>query len=602
MQSRRLFQLVIRRLVLALVAGLCVASVGYAGSAKSHVIDLDRELDFRAMLAVYHDPRTESDFWDKKLWKSRMANWSKEGYRSLIWLGPNELGANALGGGQVLLRLDEFPEAKELSSEQSERIIAQMKWLLRTAKEAGLDNFLYTHSVWVTPAFAKAHEIYGPMPESDTVSYFHNHQYGPAVYPECGVVNDDTKRYTSGVFAEFAQLYQDLDGFYTDIGECLPGDKAAFFRDAIAPGLRRCGRKPKIVALQWQVSLDSYLKNVAPKSVYDNVWLGFHGWNSEMITDARPYPGLVAWMESTELPTVAIVYPANVTQFPFNSPKLAYEITQEMKKLKDFHGFVYWEFSRPELSPLFRKALGYYGKNPEPYSDERWVKELIGNFGDKNAAKHFLNAYNVSGRIIPEMCALVYGGSDWTKRELRIKYDLIRSSHWLTSPARGVMLIPIGVYARGEYVGSQGGSIDDITPFDHMNKVKSMGEECLHEAEEAMKTVPKEHMLEAQRAYDWMKGYQMLSKYYERKVAAGVYAMKYAHGRNAADKQQAEKAADEALAVYLEAADFWQKHLTPIMMEIYGQPMHELIGNLTIDQLIESERSDRQQIGQIFNW
>ncbi len=593
-------------LVLAQGQPAHAAAVAAAGGKMrvSEVIDFGRELEFRAMIAIYSDPRTKSDFWDKKLWESKIAKWSQEGYSSLIWLGPNELGAAAQGGGQVLLTLDEFPEARELSAEKSERIIGQMKWLLGRAKESGLKNFLYTHSVWVTPAFAKAHGIYGPLPESDTVSPFHNSQYGPRHYPECGVVNKDTKRYTAGAFAEFANLYEDLDGFYTDIGECLPGDKSAFFRDAIAPGLRRSSRKPVMIALQWQVSLDAYLKNVAPKSVYDNTWLGFHGWNSEMITDARPYPGLIAWMETTALPSVAILYPANIRQFPFNSPKFAYELTREMKKLKDFRGFLYWEFSKPELSSLFRQALGYYAKHPEPYSDGRWVNKLVDNFGDRTAAQHFLNAYNISGRIIPEMCALIYNGSDWTRRELQIPYRLIRHPHWLTSPARGIMLIPIGVYARGNVLASQGGSIDDITPLDHMGKVKAMGEECLREAQQAMKTVPKDHLAEAQEVYDWMKGYQLLARYYERKVAAGVHALKYTCGHKAEDKTAAEKTADEAFATYLEATDFWQKHLNPIMMRLSGQPMCEVFANhsMNIVQLIESERSDRQQIGQIFNW
>ena len=594
----------------AVVAGVCLASMAHGaavtGSSSkpqpSQLIDLGRELEFRAMFTWYSDPRGETDFYDRHLWEGKIAGWSKEGYNAIIWLGANELGCAAQGGGQVLLTLDEFPEAKELPPDKTKRIIGQMKWLFRRARRAGMKNFLYTGTVWVTPAFAKAHGIWDPMPVSDTVSNFHNEPYGGVLHPECGVVNDDTKRYTAGVFEEFARLYEDLDGFYAAIGECLPGDRGAFFRDAIVPGLERSGRKPLIIAHQWQVPLDTYVNNIAPKSVYDNTWLGFHAYNSEQLTDAKPYPGVIAWMEATGLPTVVMVYPANVTQFPFNSPKYAYEIAREMKKMPALRGFVYWEFPQPKLSALFREALAYYGHHREPYSDDRWVDELAKAFGDRCAARHFLNAYNVSGRIIPEMCALVYGGTDFTKRELRIPYNLISSPHWLTSPARGIMLTPIGVYARGEGSWSQGGSVFDITPFEHMEKVRAMGEECLREAEEAMKTVPEEHRAEAEEAYDWMKGYQLLSRYYDRKVAAGVYALMYANQHKPADMQAAKKAADEALSVYLEATDFWRERLDPIMVRLSGQPMHEVTVNLSMAQLIDSERTDRQQIAEIFNW
>lgn len=58
-----------------------------------------------------------------------------------------------------------------------------MQWLFRRAKELGMRNFLYTHFVWVTPAFAKYHGIDQPMEVSETVSRFHNEPYGGAVRP-----------------------------------------------------------------------------------------------------------------------------------------------------------------------------------------------------------------------------------------------------------------------------------------------------------------------------------------------------------------------------------------------------------------------------------
>lgn len=179
------------------------------------------------------------------------------------------------------------------------------------------------------------------------------------------------------------------------------------------------------------------MENVAPHEVYDNTWLGYHAYNSEQITDTKPYPGLVEWMETTGLPTVAAVYPANITQFPFNSPRFAYEMTREMKKHKNFKGFLYWEFSGEKMNPLFRKALAYYAATDEDYSDERWIDMLEGKFGCREAAGHFLNAYNISSKIIPEFCALTFGGSDWTKREVRVSYDFIKNPHWATSPVRG---------------------------------------------------------------------------------------------------------------------------------------------------------------------
>jgi hypothetical protein len=598
----------------------------------------EKFLEFRGILASYADPRKGSPdgkplpgaswdvgspaFWDREAWDARLSRWSAEGYNAVVWLGPNEFGA-ACVGDHILLRHEEFPEARELPPEQSETIIAEMKWLFQQAKELGLRNFLYTLCIWVTPAFARAHEIDQPMPVSETVSKFHNGSYGPYVSPNCGVRNELTRKYTEAAFAEMARLYEDLDGFYAGIGECLPGERTSWFREAIAPGLRRCGRKPLVIAHQWQCTLDAYMTNVVRHDVYDNVWLGYHAYNSEQITDAKPYPGLVEWMETTDLPTVAAIYPANVSQMPFNSPRFAYEITKEMKKHANFRGFLYWEFS-PKLSDLFRAALPYYASRTEPYADEPWLTQLEARVGDREGARHFLNAYNISGRIIPEMCALVFGGSDWTKRELRLPYDLLRHPHWATSPVRGQRLIPIGVYTQyaaaspghrdrngSEYHlppyaqeaiwGSEGGSIYDILPNTHMRKVRDMGEACLREAELAMKTV-RQPQREAGHIYNFMKAYQLLSKYYERKVAAGVAALIHMYSRQLNDRREAERLADEALQCYLETADFLQGTLDGIMRELRGQSMKEIAINIDLQKLVVLEREERDNLARIFDW
>ena len=72
---------------------------------------------------------------------------------------------------------------------------------------------------------------------------------------------------------------------------------------------------------QLQEPLDEWVKNILP--AYDNKWLGFHAYNAEQITDAKPCPDLVEWAEPTGLQTVAALVPGNVAWLPFNSRKFA---------------------------------------------------------------------------------------------------------------------------------------------------------------------------------------------------------------------------------------------------------------------------------------
>jgi len=583
-----------------------------------------RTMEFRAIFASYSHPvrdpaaSTPNNFWNRDYWAATLTEWGAEGYNAVVWSGPSEFGPAADGADHMLLRLKEFPEARQISEQQNERIINQMKWLFRQAKEHGMKNFLYTHTVWYTLAFAKAHGLDQPMPISETVCKFHNQPYGGRLMPNCCVRNELTRAYTEAVFAEAPQVYQDLDGFYADIGEALPGDRGTWFRDAIAPGLRRSGRKPLMIALQWQVPLEDYEKNIAPKDVYDNTWLGFHAYNSEQITDAKPYPGLVYWAERTGLPTVAAIYPANITQLPFNSPRLAYEIVQEMGQVKNLAGFLTWHFLPPELSSLFNRALAYYAKSGEPYSDAPWLRELEEKYGSREAAGHFLKAYDISSRIIPEFCALVYSGNDVQRRELRVPYTFLNGqmpSSWMTSPVRGGRLVPIPEYAMfaglhpqrykdkngtdptqppyfTEVVwGSEGGSIFNVLPAAETAKIRKMGEESFREAELGLTQV-KSNRGEAEQCADFMKAYMLLSRYYDIKVSAGVAAGIYSYSGKAEDQKKALELANGAVESYIEAAQFMHEKLDHLGESGFNIRAGQLISNATIGAGISSTVPD----------
>jgi hypothetical protein len=331
---------------------------------------------------------------------------------------------------------------------------------------------------------------------------------------------------------------------------------------------------------------------------------------------------------------VAAVYPANIQNFPFNSPRLAYEIVQEMKWIDNFVGYAYWPLAIPKLSNLFRGAMARYAASDEPYSEEPWLDILEQQYGDREAAEHFLKAFDLSARIIPEFYALVYTGNDAWPRELRVPYEYMCSDwmpfSWTTDRSRGQPLIPVHQYAR--FVAkhpnepkpdqfsyrnnngsdpqkmdyrqmaiwrTEGGSEFDIIPPVQMKKVRDMGEQCLAEAEAALATV-KTNRDEAQRVRDFMEAYRLMSAYYERKVATAVAAMVYAETRDPAHKAEAEALADETLSAYLEVATFMQERLGGQVASVYGKSFHQQ--GKTFDVLIEEEKADRQKLGEVFGW
>jgi hypothetical protein len=392
------------------------------------------------------------------------------------------------------------------------------------------------------------------------------------------------------------------------------------------------------MVIGWQTPLDDYLKNIAPKEVYDNTWLGWHAYNAEQVTDPKPYPNLVGWAEAVGLPTVATFYPSNICWLPFNSPQFGYEMAYEMKRIPHFRGFMHWEYSGRKLSPLFRKALAYYSKNDEPYSDEPWLDGLQEQYGDRQAAKHFLDAYNLSGRIIAEKSALVWDPVGFPRGELHLPYALMTGDifqwSWTVSPSRTEPLQPIWHYAvwaakhphifrdqngsdwrtphdspmdfhQGVLWRTQGGSSYDVIPPVHMAKIRSMGESCLAEAEQGLALV-KKNRDEAAETVKFMKAYKLLSAYYEKKVAAATLGQIYFYSRTDQDKRQAEALADQALASYEEAANFLHQELDPVLQSFYAMPMKEMAGAylgqplVDVPQLIEAEKVERAKFAELF--
>ena len=134
-------------------------------------------------------------------------------------------------------------------------------------------------------------------------------------------------------------------------------------------------------------------------------------------------------------------------------------------------------------------------------------------------------------------------GSDGLRREFRLPYAFFNGSYEfsnMTSPARGQSLVPVPLYVRfvakdpkryknnnGDDLarppfsteviwGSEGGSVFDVIPPVHMEKIRTMGEECERVAEQALSTV-KRNKSEANETHLFMKGYRLLSSYYEQR-------------------------------------------------------------------------------------
>jgi hypothetical protein len=588
-----------------------------------------RSLELRMGVAILRNPfwyaaeGHESEaraFWDKQEWDRMLRGWAAEDYNALLyWIEP----WNRHAWPTFLVRHEKYPEARELSAEEYDRIIAHVNWIFHRAHELGLKNFLFTYSIVTTPAFMKAHGLEN-LPVSATVDFRHTLK---EMGPHFGVRNELTQAFTAAAVAEVFALYPELDGLHGAMGEAVPGKRSSWYREAIVPGLKASGRKPMFLVANWMQRLEDFVSDVSPPEVYGNTWLSLHA-NAEMFTDAKPYPTYVRWLEQGRLPTVVEVMRTNFENgFPANSPRLAWEIVHEFRKFDNCRGILAWMFIDSQ-DDLTRKALAYYAGHPGPYSDDRWIDELQKRFGDLDAARHLLNALNASAQIVPELCALAWAPHDlgtshllllpywyWTEEDPRWSY--------MTSPVRGGVLLPVRHYAKvvarlgpqfrensgadpeknREHPGSQeliwGLGDYPITPEEHLRNIRRLGHEARREAEQALATV-KTDRDGAQRAADYMKAYALLTDYYEHKVLAAICALIYSFGGDASFRAEAEQHADEAVARYETAANFIWEAIDKKSGAVQGRWLGGK--TYTLPELIERERAERAQLPALFDW
>jgi hypothetical protein len=346
-----------------------------------------------------------------------------------------------------------------------------------------------------------------------------------------------------------------------------------------------------------------------------------------MFTDARPYPMALRWAERAGKPVLfEIAHHNHEAGLPFNSPRLAYEVVREYRKVEGCKGFLAW-FLRYDPNDLFRKALGYYGKNDVPYSDGPWLDLLEARFGGRAAARHFLKAYDASARIPGEVTALAWAPHDLgTSRQLLLPYWYWTEEDprwsYLASPSRAGVLLPVRHYAKvvarmgdayrdnsgadaarnREHPGAQeliwGLGDYPVTPEAHMRGVRRLGETALREAEAGLRAA-KKNRAEAEAVRNSMKAYKLLADYYERKVLAATCALVYGFGGPPSYKAEAEEHADRAVALYERAITFlWEEgdRKSAAMKGRWGGKA------MTLPELIEREKGERKELAKLFKW
>jgi hypothetical protein len=607
------------------------------GSSPIHTGDNTDRLPIRMLVESLPNPLPPygdgfTGVWTRKYWEGLFSHMQDTGHNALVYYA-NPWTKTQWQSYMIMNR--EYPEAQEHPVDDLKQIIEHVRWIFRRAREFGIQNYLFCHFVYTPMSFARKHGYERDMTISETVHGNHNNMGLGEERHKWGVRNELTRGYTEAAIAEVLDIYPELDGLMGTMGESMPGRRSTWYREAIVPGMLRCGRSvhPPFILFHWIMPFEEFMRDIAPASVYDNTWLSIEH-NGEQIDSARPYPTSMRWAEESGMPTIVQIVDHNVNGEWYrgaspqigaiDSPKLAWEIMDHLKRLKNCVGYNLTVLAGDSHNLMFKKALAEYSVHGREYSDEPWLDHLESRYGNREAAGHILKSLDVAARITPEVGALAWCPHDtYCHARLSLRFwffdEETDNFAYSTSPARGLMLLPVRYYARAvarnpaRYRDNDGsrvhaghtsqeliwGHIDyGVTPEAHMRKIKAMGRECREAMEAALPHVTR-NMDEAQIAFHYMKSHELLTIYYEKKVLAAIAAQVHRFGQKRRDRKEAEKHANEAVTAYEEAIGYVKQHLDENRNRMRSKWGNEY---LTLDQLVEYEKKDRDNIATLFRW
>jgi hypothetical protein len=132
----------------------------------------------------------------------------------------------------------------------------------------------------------------------------------------------------------------------------------------------------------------------------------------------------------------------------------------------------------------------------------------------------------------------------------------------------------------------------------HMRELRQMGRRCREEAEAALQSAAKNQAM-AENLLHYMRAYDLLTEYYERKLLAAISALVYAFGGPDNEQERALQLADETVELYQRAADYIYEHIDHRSGQLTGGWWDE---RTDLPGLVKLEKKDRIELPELFRW
>jgi hypothetical protein len=506
---------------------------------------------------VYEYPYTPEDFpwfYDKALW-----------IQYLDMLAANRMNSLYLWNGHPfasLVRLNDYPYAVEVDSATFRKNREMYHFLTTEADKRGIWVIQMFYNIIISKPFAEKH----------------------------GLVTQDRKRpatplianYTRKSIAAFVAEYPNV-GLLVTLGEAMSDeDDVKWFTETIIPGvkdgLHTLGKTtlPPIVLRGHDTNPQQVMQAALP--LYPNLYTE-NKYNGEALTTYTPRGPWAAMHRELSRLTVDIDNVhilANLEPFRYGATAFIQKCVQAMHNVHGANGLhlypqaSYWDWpytadkATPRLLQINRDWIWYQAwaryawnchRNREE-EDRYWSGLLDTQYGGRESGKNILAAYEEAGEIAPKLLRRfgITNGNRQTLTLGMLMSQLVNPSRWRVwadlYDSDGPEGETLTTYAAKEW---QHQPHTGETPVQIIAEITQHGERAVAAIEKAAATVQK-NSAEFARIKNDIYCYQTLARYFDAKVQAALYVLRYQYSHDNSDLQKALPYLEQSVAHFKELA------------------------------------------------
>jgi len=434
-----------------------------------------------------------------------------------------------------LVKLDEYPEALEVTEAEYELNRAMFRWLTEECDQRGIWVVLKFYNIHIPYPFALKHGL---------------EQRQSRIHPLAA-------DYTAKSIIEFIKSFPNI-GLMVCLGEALRGygNKTEWFVKTIIPavkeGMRQAGIEEEPPIILRAHDCDPFAAIEGAKDLYTNLYTMWK-YNGESLTTYYPRGNwqqqhlALSRMKSTHIINVHVL--ANLEPFRYNAVDFIHKSVQAAKYRLGGNGLhlyplFYWDWpyspdkAEPRLLQLDRDWMWYeawfrYAWNPERNEQDEalyWAKRVKEHYGiSDEAAGLLVAAMNSAGQIAPKILGRI-GITEGNRQTFSLGMTLSQITNVNRySPNRELWH---SVARAGEqpddYLSKELAGRPHIgeTPYDMIEEVMADAEAALRKCEQALRLVS-EPDGELRRIKSDIEALYHLARFYCFKLEAGMEILKY---------------------------------------------------------------------------